>query len=85
MFVWQDYVAGTDPTKPEDTFKASITFDKDTGKPVISWTPELSEAEAAKREYKVFGKAKINDKDWTLVDGDAEDFNFFKVSVGMKP
>ena len=85
MFVWQDFVAGTDPTKPEDTFKASITFDKDTGKPVISWTPELSEAEAAKREYKVFGKAKINDKDWTLVDGDAEDFNFFKVSVGMKP
>ena len=85
MFVWQDFVAGTDPTKPEDTFKASITFDKDTGKPVISWTPELSETEAAKREYKVFGKAKINDKDWTLVDGDAEDFNFFKVSVGMKP
>ena len=85
MFVWQDFVAGTDPTKPEDTFKASITFDKDTGKPVISWTPELSGAEAAKREYKVFGKAKINDKDWTLVDGDAEDFNFFKVSVGMKP
>ena len=85
MFVWQDFVAGTDPTKPEDTFKASITFDKDTGKPVISWTPELSETEAAKREYKVFGKAKINDKDWTLVDGDAEAFNFFKVSVGMKP
>ena len=85
MFVWQDFVAGTDPTKSEDTFKASITFDKDTGKPVISWTPELSEAEAAKREYKVFGKAKINDKDWTMVDGDAEDFNFFKVSVGMKP
>ena len=85
MFVWQDFVAGTDPTKPEDTFKASITFDKDTGKPVISWTPELSAEEAAKREYKVFGKAKINDKDWTLVDGDAESFNFFKVSVGMKP
>ena len=85
MFVWQDFVAGTDPTKPEDTFKASITFDKDTGKPVISWTPELSEAEAAKREYKVFGKAKINDKEWSLVDGNAENFNFFKVSVGMKP
>ena len=85
MLVWQDFVAGTDPTKPEDTFKASITFDKDTGNPIISWTPELSEAEAAKREYKVFGKTKINDKNWTLVDGDVENFNFFKVSVGMKP
>lgn len=85
LVVWHDFVAGTDPTNPNDTFKASITFDNETGKPVISWTPELSEAETAKREYKVFGKAKINDKDWTLVDGDAENFNFFKVSVGMKP
>ena len=85
MYVWHDFIAGTDPTNPNDTFKASITFDNETGKPVISWTPELSEADAAKREYKVFGKAKINDKDWTLVDGDAENFNFFKVSVGMKP
>ena len=84
MFVWQDFVAGTDPTDPDDTFKASITFDKDTGAPVISWTPELSEAEAAKREYKIYGKVKLNDKGWTEVKGNEADFNFFKVSVGMK-
>jgi hypothetical protein len=30
MMVWQDYVAGTDPTDPTDTFQASITFDKKT-------------------------------------------------------
>jgi len=84
MMVWQDFVAGTDPTKPDDVFKASITFDAVTGDPIISWTPELSAAEAAKRVYKTFGKVRLNDPDWTLIDGDAANYNFFKVSVQMK-
>ena len=84
MFVWQDFVAGTDPTKPEDTFKASVTFDGETGRPIVSWTPELSAAEAAKREYKVYGKVKLNDREWAEVKGNEADFNFFKVSVGMR-
>ena len=83
MFVWQDFVAGTDPTKEDDVFKASITFDGD-GNPVISWTPELSETEAAKRGYKKFGKVKLNDKDWALINGDEAAYNFFKVTVEMK-
>ena len=84
MLVWQDFVAGTDPTKEDDVFKASITFDKVTGNPVISWTPELTEAEAAKRSYKKFGKVKLNDPDWMLINGDEADYNFFKVTVEMK-
>ena len=84
MMVWQDYVAGTDPTDANDIFKASITFDKNSKEPIISWTPELSEAEAAKRSYKVFGKIKLTDVEWTLVQGDASDYNFFKVTVEMK-
>ena len=84
MLVWQDFVAGTDPTDPDDVFTASITFDAETGEPVVGWTPELSEEEAAKRIYKTFGKAKLTDDEWTLVDGDAADYNFFKVSVEMK-
>ena len=84
MMVWQDFVAGTDPTNPDDVFKASITFDAVTGDPIVSWTPELSAAEAAKRTYKTFGKVRLNDPDWTLIDGDAADYNFFKVSVQMK-
>jgi len=84
MFVWQDYVAGTDPTNPNDVFKASITFDKDTGEPIISWTPELSAQEAAKRLYRKYGKVKLNDGDWTPIDGDASDYNFFKVTVEMR-
>lgn len=84
MLVWQDYVAGTDPTDEEDVFRASITFDAQ-GKPVISHTPELSAAEAAKRTYRTFGKVKLNDKDWTEVaEGEEDDYNFFKVTVEMK-
>ena len=83
MLVWQDFVAGTDPTKEDDVFKADITFDADS-KPIISWTPELSEAEAAKRNYKKYGKVKLNDAEWTLIDGNEADYNFFKVSVEMK-
>ncbi len=39
MFVWQDYIAGTDPTDPDDKFTASITVMG--GKVVISYSPEL--------------------------------------------
>ena len=84
MFVWQDYVAGTNPTDPADAFTASIAFDATTGDPVIGWSPELPAAEAAKRVYTVFGKVRLNDESWTEVDGDAADYNFFKVRVEMK-
>lgn len=83
MLVWQDFVAGTDPTNPDDVFTASITFDAE-GKPVISWTPELSEAEAAKRSYKTYGKVQLTDSDWTLIADDADSYNFFRVTVEMK-
>lgn len=85
MMVWQDFVAGTDPTNPNDKFTASITFDKDTNDPVISWSPELSPMEAAKRTYKKYGKVRLNDANWTEIgDSEASAYNFFKVSVEMK-
>ena len=85
MMVWQDFVAGTDPTDPDDKFTASITFDKDTNAPIVSWTPELSQAEATKRSYKKYGKVKLNDPDWIMVpDGEESNYNFFKVTVEMK-
>ena len=84
MMVWQDFVAGTDPTNLDDVFRATIVFDKDTNKPVIGWTPELSTEEAAKRTYRIFGKVRLNDGDWTEINGDEEDYNFFKVTVEMK-
>jgi len=86
MFVWQDYVAGTDPTNPDDKFTASITLVD--GVPVISYTPELTAEQQALRTYKTLGKKQLQDKDWddlTNVDGDGKKaYNFFKVTVEMK-
>ena len=85
MMVWQDYVAGTDPTKQGDVFSATITFDNETGNPIISWTPVLSAAEAAKREYRLFGKIRLQDTEWVEISGaDAAKYNFFKVTVEMR-
>ena len=84
MFVWQDYVAGTDPTDSGSVFTASLTFDAETGEPVISWSPELSPDEAAKRRYDVSGKVRMTDPDWLPVGDNAGEFNFFRVSVEMK-
>lgn len=82
MLVWQDYVAGTDPTDKTDIFKAYVTMVD--GKPVISWTPELKPEQAALRKYTTYGKTKLTDKDWTVVNtGDEDKFNFFKVTVEM--
>ena len=85
MFVWQDFVAGTDPTDENDKFTASITFDAD-GKPQIAYSPKFeNEAEAAKRKYTTYGKARLNDKEWTEVaPGEEDGYNFFKVTVEMR-
>jgi len=84
MMVWQDYVAGTDPTDKDDVFKASITTDTD-GNLIISYTPKLSEAEKAKRKYTTWGKVKLYDEKWVEISaGYEDDYNFFKVTVEMK-
>ena len=86
MLVWQDYVAGTDPTDENDKFTASITMVD--GVPVISYSPELSAEQTALRTYKTYGKVKLGDSDWTditnLSDAERGDYNFFKVAVEMK-
>ena len=81
--VWQDYVAGTDPTDVNDVFRATI--DMSGGTPVISWTPVLSATEAAKRTYTVFGRKSLLSGDWTPVpSGQEANYHFFKVRVSMK-
>ena len=83
LLVWQDYVAGTDPTDLNDVFRATI--DMSGGTPVVSWTPVLSAAEAAKRTYTVFGRQSLLSGDWTPVpSGQEANYNFFKVRVAMK-
>ena len=81
--VWQEYVAGTDPTDVNDTFRATISMVGD--EPVVSWEPVLSSAEAAKRTYTIYGRQSLYSGDWTPVAaGHAKDYNFFKVTVEMK-
>ena len=83
MLVWQDYVAGTDPTDEADTFKAMIRMDGTT--PIIEFTPELSAIEKAKRKYTIWGKTRLSDAAWVEVaSGNEADYNFFKISVEMK-
>jgi len=80
--VWQDYVAGTDPTDVNDTFRATISMVGD--EPVVSWEPVLPAAEAAKRTYTIYGRQSLYSGDWTPVAaGHAKDYNFFKVTVEM--
>lgn len=81
--VWQDYVAGTDPTDENDLFRATI--DMRGGTPVVSWTPVLPAAEAAKRTYTILGRQSLLTGGWTVVaPGQEANYNFFKVRVGMK-
>ncbi|MCQ2391656.1 MAG: caspase family protein, partial [Kiritimatiellae bacterium] len=76
--VWQDYVAGTDPTKSDDVFRATIEIVD--GKPDPSWSPRLSAAEEAKRIYRKFGKGALTES-WGEVTPDSR---FFKVAVEMR-
>lgn len=82
LLVWHDFVAGTDPTDPESVFTASLSFVD--GRPVLTWTPDLN-ADAERRRYTVFGKKSLVDAEWTVVgEGDLTDYNYFKVSVGLR-
>ncbi|MGN0854342.1 MAG: M12 family metallo-peptidase [Kiritimatiellia bacterium] len=82
-YVWQSYVAGLDPTDPDSLFKAHIAIED--GKPVVTWEPELSAEEAAKRRYTVYGKTSLEAASWSTVpSGDEGLYRFFKVAVEMK-
>lgn len=83
LCVWQDYVAGTDPTDETDVFKASITMVD--GKPLVSFTPELKPEQAALRKYTKYGKVRLQDAEWSeITDDQASDYNFFRVTVEMR-
>lgn len=83
MLVWQDYVAGTDPTNPQDVFKAFITIQD--GKVTVSYTPELDAERKALRKYTVWGKKSLLDGNWVEVTNqELSGYNFFKVTVEMR-
>ena len=78
MHVWQDFVAGTDPTKPDDVLRVSI--DMQDGQPSVTWSPDLGDA----RRYQLLGAATLTGS-WTKREGNVPDpaDRFFKVSVSL--
>lgn len=78
LHVWQDYVAGTDPTDSESRFTASIKVDGDAVE--ISFNPNRPD-----REYTIYGRQSLYSGDWEIVPaGDENAYNFFKVTVELK-
>ena len=77
--VWQDYVAGTDPTNLTSRFTAKIEMVD--GAPVVTWEPDLN-TNGVIRAYKVYGKETLEGGgEWQYPTNSLH--RFFKVTVDM--
>lgn len=77
--VWQDYVAGTDPTNLASRFTAKIEMVD--GAPVVTWEPDLN-TNGVIRAYKVYGKETLEGGgEWQYPTNSLH--RFFKVTVEM--
>ena len=77
--VWQDYVAGTDPTNLMSRFAAKIEMVD--GAPVVKWEPDLN-TNGVIRAYKVYGKETLEGGgEWQYPTNSLH--RFFKVTVEM--
>ena len=84
MSVWQDYVAGTDPTNALSKFTAKIEM-KD-GAVIVTWSPALNGegVREGSRTYRVWGKANLDAAAWSEVEvGGETDYRFFRVTDEM--
>ena len=80
-----EFIAGTDPSDPDDVFYATIAFED--GVIYVGWVPDLNENGQARRVYKVYGKERLSDE-WsanplseTEINGGV--YRFFRVTVEM--
>ena len=78
MSVWQDYVAGTNPTNTMDFLRSVISFSN--GMPCVTWAPNLN-TNGNVRAYTVLGKTNLADAAWVCPTNAAH--RFFKVKVEM--
>ena len=77
--VWQDYVAGTDPTNLESRVTAKIEMVD--GVPIVTWEPDFN-TNGIIRVYKVYGKETLDGGDeWQYPTNSLH--RFFKVTVEM--
>lgn len=78
--VWHDYLMGTDPTSPNDVFRAECTVSN--GVPIVSWYPNLNES-ARSRLYKVYGREDLSATSEWVWPSNKGKHRFFKVEVAM--
>ena len=78
MAVWQDFVAGTNPTDSDDFLRTMIAFSN--GVPYVSWSPNLN-TNGEVRVYTILGKTNLTDAAWVCPTNAAH--RFFKVKVEM--
>jgi len=84
LYVWHDFVAGTDPLDENSKFTAIIRFD-DSGNVKVEYSPVLDATKTEKRIYSTYGKNSLDEADWFVVPSGAENnYKFFKVSVELK-
>ena len=78
--VWQEWVAGPDPTNAASVF--TVKIEMRDGLPVLMWEPDLNENGAkSERLYKVYGKESLSDAEWVYPTNSLH--RFFKVTVEM--
>ncbi|MBR5549462.1 MAG: chitobiase/beta-hexosaminidase C-terminal domain-containing protein [Kiritimatiellae bacterium] len=77
--IWEEYVAGTDPTNALSRLEANIEM-RD-GAPFVSWSPNLNEGGVNARVYTIWGKTNLTDRVWHSPTNESS--RFFKVTVEM--
>ena len=83
--VWQDFVAGTDPTDADSVFKVT-SFKYENGKITITWDPDLNESGSkSERVYRTYGAETPSQDNWNLIETDTPSpkYKFFTVEVDM--
>ncbi|MBP5791529.1 MAG: hypothetical protein J6W80_04655 [Kiritimatiellae bacterium] len=76
--VWEEFVAGLDPTNENSRFEAKIELVD--GMSVITWEPDLN-TNGISRLYKIYGKESLTEVDWQYPTNSLH--RFFKVTVEM--
>ena len=80
-YVWQDYVAGTDPAKVDDVLRAFIGLTNQV--PYVWCEPPAGSGGAPEDHYRILGKRHLEDPVWTTnaVPSETSGYRFFKVNI----
>ncbi len=76
--VWEEFVAGLDPTNENSRFEAKIEMVD--GMPVVKWEPDLN-TNGVVRIYKVYGRESLAEGEWQYPTNSLH--RFFRVDVDM--